>query len=121
MSREVRIPTFEGRIYVGLTEGYDGPQHTVDEVKDICQAYCDDIGLCVTVTPTTFIYKRGREDGAIVGLINYPRFAQTSDAVRQKAEELAALLQERLGQNRVTTVFIDETVMFEVSEPTVQK
>lgn len=44
-----------------------------DEARDLCRAFCDEEGLCVTVTPTTYVYTGGEEDGVIVGLINYPR------------------------------------------------
>ena len=115
------VPTFECRIYVGLTEAYDGRQHAVSEVEDVCQAYCDDVGLCVTISPTTFVYKRGREDGAVVGLINYPRFPTTPEDLKVKACDLAGRLQAYLGQNRVSVVCSDKTVMFEVDDPTVQK
>lgn len=31
-------------------------------------------GLCVTLEPCKYIFKGGSEDGAKIGLINYPRF-----------------------------------------------
>lgn len=42
--------------------------------REICRAYCDEVGYCVTVTPTSYVYTGGEESGFIVGLINYPRF-----------------------------------------------
>ena len=35
------------------------------------QKYCDEVGLCVTVTDTWFIYKDGNEPGLIIGFISF--------------------------------------------------
>lgn len=79
------VKTFTATIYVGLLEKYDefgneftgGILHTIDQVEEVCQGYCNGAGLCVTVTPTKFIYTKRWEPGCIVGLINYPRFPST--------------------------------------------
>jgi len=103
--------TYHANIYVGLREGYDGTRHFLAEIEDICSEYCDDVGLCVTVTLTTFIYKGGSEGGAVVGIINYPRFPKKPREIRTRAISLAEILRDRLGQIRVTVEFTDETVM----------
>ncbi len=52
-----------------------------DKAHEICRAHCDAVGLCVTVTATSYIYTGGEEAGVIVGLINYPRFpSEPADA-----------------------------------------
>jgi hypothetical protein len=58
----------------------------------------------VTVTPTVFIYKGGREDGAIVGLIQYPRFPASEDDIVKKATDLAETLKARFKQLRVSVM-----------------
>ena len=63
-----------------------------------CRAFCDGVGLCVTVTPTTHVYTGGQEIGAIVGLINYPRFPSVPALIEAKAIELGMGLREALGQ-----------------------
>lgn len=60
--------------------------------------YCDDIGFCVTVTQTRYVYRYGEEDGVIVGLINYPRFPKTEQEIRQHAIDLANRLRIELDQ-----------------------
>lgn len=45
-----------------------------DVIEQVCRGYCKQVGLCVTVTPTKFIYTGGEETGVEVGLVNYPRF-----------------------------------------------
>lgn len=106
------LPTFEGRIYIGLKEGYDGPVHTIDEVKKICQDFADTEKICVTVTPTEFIYTKGNEPGAIVGGIIYPRFPEEIDSFKKRMVLLLTDLQVTCKQIRVSVVFTDETLTF---------
>lgn len=87
-------------IFCGLREGYSDKYHSLEEAKALCQAYVDEVGLCVTVTPTEYIYKGGREPGVMVGLIRYPRFPETD--LWQHGMALADLLRVNLGQKRVT-------------------
>lgn len=54
--------------------------------------------MCVTVTPTKYVYTGGDEDGVIVGLINYPRFPKYFHDLFSIAEELAEKLCIDLGQ-----------------------
>ena len=69
-----------------------------NEALTACRAYCDHIGLCVTVTPTTYAYTDGQEAGVIVGLINYPRFPKLLDEIEAQAIDLGHHLREALGQ-----------------------
>jgi hypothetical protein len=48
---------------------------------DYARQYCDEHGLCVTVTPTIYVYTGGQEVGLAVGLINYPRFRSTPQEI----------------------------------------
>ncbi len=107
------IETLTAKIYLGLREGYKGKVHTLEEVKDFLQTYTDRVGLCVTVTPTTFVYTNGREEGAIIGLISYPRFPKTKQKLEQQAEEIARLCKERYNQKRVSVEYRDRTIMLE--------
>jgi hypothetical protein len=62
----------------------------IDVIKQECRRYCKEIGLCVTVNPTLFIYTGGEEFGVEIGLINYPRFPDTQEGIKAKAIELAS-------------------------------
>lgn len=111
------VSTFTATIYVGLKERDSGFVHSPDEIEAVCQKYCDELGLCVTVTPTRFIYTDGSEPGAAVGLINYPRFPSSAGEIMEHAIGLASLLRESLGQNRVSVVFPHETAMLDEDAP----
>ena len=56
-------------------------------------------GLCVTVTPTTFVYTGGAEEGVEIGLVNYPRFPSTQEELAGKAQRLGELLLRELCQH----------------------
>jgi len=88
------------------------------EATRICQAFCDQVGLCVTVTPTEYIYTGGQEAGLIVGLINYPRFPSLPIEIFAKAEELAHRLVEGLGQRGATIQAPDKTIWIGLAEIT---
>lgn len=77
------------------------------------QHYVDSVGLCVTVTDTTFVYGDGSEPGLAVGVINYPRFPASPEAIEGKAMVLAEILMRSCRQWRVSVVFPDHTVMLE--------
>lgn len=71
--------TFWAKIYMS------GP---IEPAKQILRADCLREGLCVTVEPTTFIYTGGEEQGYVVGLVNYPRFPSTPEAITARARDL---------------------------------
>ena len=109
--------SYTATIYCGLKQGYHGPLGTNAEAECICRKYVDRVGLCVTVTPTRYIYSGGEEPGVIVGLINYPRFPKPPEEIRRHALELATQLMGGLHQQRVTVVMEGETVMLgEIAE-----
>ncbi len=105
------MKSFEAKIFVGFKERNTGINHSFSECMDICQEYCDQVGLCVTVTQTNYIYTNGWEQGAIIGLIQYPRFPTEEEVIKQHALKLAENLMITLSQYRVTINFPDEVVM----------
>lgn len=76
--------------------------NNVSLVEEICQKYCDDVGLCVTVDMTLYVYTGAKEFGLKIGLINYARFPDTPQAIWAKAEELAEQLRLGLRQRSYT-------------------
>lgn len=84
----------------------------ITQAKKVCREYCFSIGLCVTVDPTTYIYTGGEEEGFRVGLINYPRFPSTKEALGETARDLAQCLLIQLCQHSYSIVGPDETEWF---------
>jgi hypothetical protein len=106
-------PTFTANIYVGLKPGYDGAEYYLsnNKAQQICQEYCNEVGLAVTFEDTKFIYTNGNESGIKVGLINYPRYPSSKDEITKKALRLASILKEEFKQFRVSVVTPDVTYM----------
>lgn len=81
-----------------------------DAARQICRDFCDEVGFCVTVTATSYVYTGGEEEGVIVGLINYPRFPKSQAELADKALRLANRLREGLGQESYSIQYPDTTV-----------
>ncbi len=73
-----------------------------DKASEICADYCNRIGLCVTIEPTTYIYRCGGCEGVRIGLINYARFPASNTGIWNIAYALAELLKDGLNQGSFT-------------------
>ena len=107
-----KCKTYEVKIYLGLQEGYEGSMHNAKAVEDCIEKYCE-CGFCVTVTPLRFIYTGGKENGVMIGIINYPRFPKEESELDLHAIALADKLMKEFKQYRCSIVFPDDTVMCE--------
>lgn len=107
------VDTFYAKIYVGMREEYVGKTHNIKEVYKLCQEYCNNVGLCVTVTPTKFIYKNGNEDGVVIGLINYPRFPAHSEEIENTAIDIAQKFLKAFNQLKISIETAEKTFMIE--------
>ena len=100
MTQTRTVTTYRAQIFIA---------GNIDQAKQVCREFCMS-GLCVTVTPTTFIYTGGEEAGIVVGLINYPRFPADPTDILEKAEQLANLLRAKLCQHSFSIVADDTTI-----------
>jgi len=106
-----KVETFTARIYLGLKEGYNGRVRGFDEVRKCLEEYVKVNPFCFTLEHTIFIHTDGTEPGAVIGIINYPRFPRTRPELKKIALKVAEDLRVLFVQNRVSVVFTDETVM----------
>jgi hypothetical protein len=106
-------PTYEVKISLGFREEYTDVIHNINEVQQICQDYCNNIKLCVTITPTNFVYVDGQEPGCFIGLINYPKFPSTPATILKHAFRLAEIFLEEFKQLKVSVICNDQTYMIE--------
>lgn len=111
--RDNTVLTWQAQIFCGLRVGYTEEVFSIEKVYEICQKYTNEIGWCVTVTPTKFIYKNGSEPGVIIGVIQYPRFSLSEEELRGRTITLAEILLVELGQFRISIVFPNEIEMIE--------
>ncbi len=80
-----------------------------DDAVRICKEECNEIGLCVTVTKTEFIYTQGAESGVLVRLVQYPRFPKETEEIYDTAYNLALDLIEGLFQGSALIITPQET------------
>lgn len=95
--------SYEVKIYLS------GP---IEVAKQIIRAFCQEKGLCVTITPTTYIYTGGEEAGYVVGLANYPRFPVCEDSLNITGEALAKRLLAETHQTSVMVVYGQDTAWY---------
>ena len=93
-------PTYRVVIYMS------GP---IDAIKHECRRFVLKHPQCVTVKPSTFIYSGGEEEGAEIGLLNYPRFPQSEGEIYAYAECLAVALVEATHQHSALIVSPNKT------------
>lgn len=101
-------PTFWARIYMS------GP---IEMAKQAIRGDCMNEGLCVTVDPTTFIYTGGEEAGFVVGLVNYPRFPTTPEALEKRARHLMGQLLYATHQHSAMLMLPHSTFWITMREP----
>lgn len=105
-------PTYWATIFIGFKDVDTGHVHSLMKARKICSDYVNELELCVTLTPTEYIYSEHKgEVGAMIGLINYPRFPMEPGVIEEHAIKLAEILKEKLDQHRVTIQFRDKTIM----------
>lgn len=85
----------------------------IQAAANIIQVYAAERGMCVTLTPQTYVYTGGREEGFKVGFIHYPRFTREElETIFEDAKELAAYLMHQLGQHSYSVVGPTESYWF---------
>lgn len=116
------VPTFTATIWVGTREQYTPTIRSIDMAKAWLHTYVNEVGLCVTMIPTEFIYTgkdgpsgktNAGEPGFAVGLINYPRFPVEYNKFCGQAIDIAKGLMSLYKQFKVTIVLPTETIMLE--------
>jgi len=95
------VPTYNVTIYVA---------GDILVAKDELRQECMEEGLCVTITPTTFVYTGGAEEGMAIGLVNYPRFPKEPREIDNRAFKIAERLINRLSQTSALIVDANDTV-----------
>jgi len=113
MSVVAQLPRYDVQIFVGTQIGYTEDFHTIFEVDNICKEYCEEHKIAVTCSLTKFIYPGGEEQGAIVGLINYPRFPSSATEVTLHAYQLAYKLMDGLDQFRCSIFTPTDIILLE--------
>ena len=83
-----------------------------DQIVQLCRRFCFDFPYCVTITPTTYVYHGGIEDGVEIGLINYPRFPRSNAEILDITNRLADKVMIDQGQLSYSIVTPDKTYRY---------
>ena len=105
------LKSYSINIYLGLRGGYGDKEHDFSEVVNYLAERCKIVPFCYSVTPTFFVHTNGIENGAIIGIIQYPRFPKRVSTLRRIAIDIAEILRQEFKQQRVTIDFPNETMM----------
>lgn len=82
----------------------------IQQIEQVCQEFCFSDGLCVSIYPTSFVYTGGKETGAKITLLNYPRFSVENEwELKDLACRLAKTLLKELHQKSILIVESDQT------------
>lgn len=84
----------------------------IEQAKQIIRKRAKEVGMCVTIEPTTYVYSGGEEEGYVVGFINYPRFPRANKDIWNDALDLATLLKDGTYQDSFTIMDSKETVWY---------
>lgn len=82
------------------------------QIEECCRTYCE-TGFCVNITPNNYIYKYGEQSGAMIELINYPRFPGEHPLIYERAKDLAMQIGYQVHQRSWTIMDPQHTVYFE--------
>lgn len=102
------MKTYQATIYIAGSEA-DALRH----IRSRCYAR----GMCVTVTPTRFVYTGGEETGLAIGFIQYPRFPCSEESIFEAALVLARELITILNQKSASVVGTDRTEWISLLPP----
>jgi len=84
----------------------------IDKATVVCRDYCDNVGLCVSISTTEYVYTHGQEKGIRVDFINYPRFPSKFKDIKIHACRLGILLKDELNQESFSIECSDFTYMY---------
>ncbi len=107
---------YQAQIFIGLKNRLTGKTATYKTLHKYITRACKQLPLCVSVTPTIYIYPTGQEQGAIIGIINYPRFPESNSELSKKVDILALQLLFDLKQCRISYITPAGVVMLSNSD-----
>ena len=108
MKRPRALPTYAVSIFMA---------GDIETAKRHIRRCCYEDALCVTVTPTTFIYTAGEEAGFTVGFVNYPRFPRVPSRLRARAMKLARELMRECCQRSALVMDASRTDWLTLDPP----
>lgn len=75
-----------------------------DRIEQACSDFVTEVGLCVNVKKTNYIYTYGEQSGAEIGLISYPKFKEEYSEIWNKAQKLCEMIMDEYNQQSATII-----------------
>jgi hypothetical protein len=116
------IHPFSAQITFGLERGYTQALIPKESIVNFLQDYQQKllknkcIALSASVSECDIVFGGKVEPHLKLNFINYPKFPLEENLLKETIEELTKALMKEFDQNRVVIEYLDETVMFEISE-----
>ncbi len=109
------VTTYSAKVYTGILPGYGTKDYLNYSTRALnwLRGYAIANGVAFETSQTEFIYPTGSEEGLCISFINYPRYPNTPEEVREKATNLAKNFMKEFKQYRVSIVCSDRTIMLE--------
>lgn len=120
--KETSIKTFQASIFIGLEEGYTKKQIDADEVIGTLQtlqlaiAQEKNVYLSASLSHCNIVLNYQNEPHLKFDFINYPKFPQDEELLKENILFLAKMLMITHDQNRMIVIFPDETIMLEQTD-----
>lgn len=120
--KETSIKTFQATIFIGLEEGYTQNKIDADEVIGTLQtlqlaiSHEKNIFLSASISNCNIVMNYQNEPHLKFDFINYPKFPQDEQLLKENILFLAKMLMTMHEQNRMIVLFQDETIMLEQSD-----
>jgi hypothetical protein len=108
--------TSEVRIVCVLQEDEAGPVHDLAEIEAVCRAYCEEVGLAVTIVPGVSVYAGGRAPAVVIYLFNDPRVSPDWIELQKNALALAERVMLCAHQT-ACSVIMSPGATFRVEQP----
>jgi hypothetical protein len=116
------VKPFSAQITIGLERGYTQELIEKNKVITFLQKYQQQlltdqkIAISAAVRHCDIVFSGQLEPHLQLNFINYPKFPLEEKLLKETINNLTKALMEKFYQNRVVIEYLDETVMFEVSE-----
>lgn len=98
---KVQRPSFEVKIHIA---------GNYNRIEQVCSDFVTEVGQCVNVKPTNYIYTYGEQSGAEIGLISYPRFPSNLEDIRRLAVILCERLLDECNQESATIIDNEQAI-----------
>ncbi|EAQ42514.1 hypothetical protein [Polaribacter sp. MED152] len=115
------VKPFSAQITLGLEKGYTQEVIQKKQILQFIQTYQKElfinknIAISASVSHCDIVFSGQIEPHLKLNFINYPKFPLEEKHLKETINNLTKALMQEFLQNRVVVEYLDETVMFEIT------